>query len=86
MPRIRFIRLTCGCDAEYKLRIERIGEGIPFECVSCGAHVEVQQYADLLERLHRYTELVLKLERMLVIEGDTVSPLSNRSTVKLVTW
>lgn len=74
MPRIRFIRLCCGCGAEYKVRIERIGEGVPFECVSCGAQVEVRRYAGLLEMLHRYSELVLALEERLVLEGDTVTP------------
>lgn len=32
--------------------MERVGEGTPFECVSCGAQMEVRQYADILELLH----------------------------------
>ena len=75
MPRIRFLRLRCGCGAEYKVRTERIAEGAAFECVSCGAAVEVRPYAGLLELLHRYSELVLRLEQQVSIEGDTVTPL-----------
>ena len=75
MPRIRFLRLRCGCGAEYKVRIERIADGTPFECVSCGAPVDVRPYAGLLELLHRYGELVLKPEEQVSIEGDTATPL-----------
>lgn len=74
MPHIRFIKLACGCGAEYKVRIERIGEGTPFECVSCGAQIAVRPYAEVLELLHRYSELVLKIEKHLVIDGDTAAP------------
>jgi hypothetical protein len=74
MPHIRFIKLACGCGAEYKVRIERIGEGTPFECVSCGAQIAVQPFAEVLELLHRYSELVLKIEERLEIDGDTVIP------------
>ena len=86
MPRIRFIKLSCGCGAEYKVRIERIGEGVPFECVSCGAQVEVTPFADLLEFVHRYTEIVLKLEERVTVEGDTVVPLPKEPSKRLVTW
>ena len=56
------------------MRIERIGEGTPFECVSCGAQIAVQPFAEVLELLHRYSELVLKIEERLEIDGDTVIP------------
>ncbi len=73
---IRFLRLRCGCGVEYKVRIERIAEGAPFECLSCGATVEVRPYSGLLELLHRSSELVLKLEEQVTIDGDTATPLS----------
>ncbi len=76
MPRIRFLRLRYGCGAEYKVRIERIAHGAPFECVSCDAPVDVRPYAGLLELLHRYSELVLRLEEQISIEGDTATPLA----------
>lgn len=81
MPRIRFLWLRCGCGAEYKVRVERIGEGEPSECVLCGAQIAVRPFAGVLELLHRYSELVLRLEEDLEIEGDTVTPKKQGVTV-----
>ena len=67
------------------MRIERIADG-PFECVSCGAQTEVAPFADLLELMHRYTEIVLKLEERVTVEGDTAVPLPKQPTKTRVTW
>lgn len=81
LPRIRFLKISCACGAEYKVRMERIGEGEPFECVSCGAQIAVRPFAGVLELLHRYSELVLRLEEDLEIEGDRVTPKKQGVTV-----
>lgn len=81
MPRIRFLRLRCDCGAEYKVRMERIGEGEPFECEPCGAQIAVRPFAGVLELLHRYSELVLRIEEDLEIEGDRVTPKKQGVTV-----
>jgi hypothetical protein len=82
MPRVRFVRLTCGCRAEYKVRVERLCDG-DFECVSCGANVSVAEYADLVPLLHRYSEIVMEIERACQVEGDTVVPLSRGLRVEV---
>lgn len=45
MPKIRFIQVSCGhCGASYKVRLEKVAERAPFECLACGASVETAPY------------------------------------------
>lgn len=49
MPRIRFLKLTCGhCGVDYKVRLEKVADRMPFECLACGASIETAQYAGCL--------------------------------------
>jgi hypothetical protein len=76
MPRIRFLRVPCPqCGAEYPVRIERLTDGAPFECLACGAQVALGDFAPLLELINRYSEAVLKLEQHAVIDGESASPI-----------
>jgi hypothetical protein len=81
LPRIRLLKISCARGAEYKVRMERIGEGEPFECEPCGAQIAVRPFAGVLELLHRYSELVLRIEEDLEIEGDRVTPKKQGVTV-----
>ncbi len=84
MPRIRWIMLHCGCGGAHKVRVERLADGKPLECCSCGAALDAQGFIEELELLHRYSEIVLKLEERFALEGDTVTPLPPKPSRKLV--
>lgn len=86
MPHIRFIRLTCGCGAEHKVRLEEVADKASFECVSCGHQVETAPYVDVLDMIYQYSSLILKLEERFSLDGDVAVLLEPRPSRKLTTW
>jgi|LFRM01.2.fsa_nt_gb ribosomal protein S27E len=76
MPRIRFIRVRCPhCGVEYKVRLDRIEDRQPFECLACGGPVAVEQYVGVLKLLREYSALVVELENAFTLDGDIAVPL-----------
>ena len=90
MPKIRFIQVLCPhCQAEYRVRLEKVESRQPFECLACGGSVPVAQFGELLKLLHQYSALVIDLENTFTLEGDTALPLPPQEPErarKLVTW
>jgi hypothetical protein len=74
MPEIRFIIVHCKhCGAGYKVRLERINR-TPFECLTCGDAVALAPYLPMLETIHRYSEIVVRIEDHFLLDGDTLTP------------
>lgn len=90
MPKIRFIQVHCPhCQAEYRVRLEKVESRQPFECLECGGSVPVEQFVELLKLLHQYSAIVIDLESAFTLEGDTAMPLPAQlpeRARKLVTW
>lgn len=72
MPKIRFFLISCPrCNAEYKVRLERVEDRKPFECLACGEIVILQEMGDLLKIVHDYSKAVIDLETHGKVEADT---------------
>lgn len=88
MPKIRFIQVCCPhCQAEYRVRLEKVECREPFECLACGGLVPVEPFVEALKLLRQYSLLVLDLENAFTLEGETAipRPAPERSR-KLVSW
>mgnify|MGYP007100154602 CR=1 FL=1 len=75
MPEIKFILVRCPhCRAEYKVRLEKIRTGGSFECVTCGDTIGLSEYVSLVQVLLDYSKIVLEIEMVDKVEGDTIIP------------
>ncbi|MBI2954240.1 MAG: hypothetical protein HYY30_08000 [Chloroflexi bacterium] len=87
MPRIRFIKVACERrGAEYRVRLEKIADRAPFECLKCGANIETTHYAGILELICQHSAMMVKPEDLFTLEGDTAALLAKESARKLVFW
>lgn len=75
MPKIHYFLITCpGCGAQYKVRIEKVEERQPVECLTCGEQISLAQFGETLKAIYDYSKVIIDLENQGKLEEDVFVP------------
>lgn len=85
MPKIHFFLVTCPhCGAKYKIKLERIETRETLECYACGDSIDARPYADMLDLIYAYSQVVVKLEGHGKVDEDVFIPHGQVQIVKRI--